>query len=85
MLTSSSGTNCVPNEHEDVIQIKYGLSYCVTCPSTSTDPGSLNPGTRRSQGYASYPGGGIPGSVRILGQVTQFWQNILNLYYSTGS
>ena len=32
-----------------------------------------------------YPGGGIPGSVRILGQVTQFWQNILNLYYSTGS
>ena len=32
-----------------------------------------------------YEGGGIPGSVRILGQVTQFWQNILNLYYSTGS
>ena len=33
----------------DVIQIKYGLPYCVTCPSMSTDPGSLNPGTRRSQ------------------------------------
>ena len=31
------------------------------------------------------PGGGIPGSVRILGKGTQFWQNILNLYYSTGS
>ena len=27
----------------------------------------------------------IPGSVTILGQVTQFWQNILDLYYSTGS
>ena len=32
-----------------VIQIKYGLPYCVTCPSLSTDPGSLNPGTRRSR------------------------------------
>ena len=64
-----------------IIQIKYGLPYCVTCPSMSTDPGSLNPGTRRSR----VPGRGIPGSVRILGQVTQFWQNILNLYYSTGS
>ena len=32
-----------------VIQIKYGLPYCVTCPSMSTDPGSLNPGTRRSR------------------------------------
>ena len=60
-----------------IIQIKYGLPYCVTCPSMSTDPGS--------RGVAKYPGGGIPGSVRILGQVTQFWQNILNLYYSTGS
>ena len=29
-------------------------------------------------------GDGVPGSIRILGQVTQFWQNILNLYYSTG-
>ena len=31
------------------IQIKYGLPYCVTCPSMSTDPGSLNlakPSTR---------------------------------------
>ena len=25
------------------IQIKYGLPYCVTCPSMSMDPGSLNP------------------------------------------
>ena len=32
-----------------VIQIKYGLPYCVTCPSMSMDPGSLNPGTRRSR------------------------------------
>ena len=32
-----------------VIQIKYGLPYCVTCPSMSTDPGSLNPGMRRSR------------------------------------
>ena len=32
-----------------IIQIKYGLPYCVTCPSMSTDPGSLNPGTRRSR------------------------------------
>ena len=31
------------------IQIKYGLPYCVSCPSMSTDPGSLNPGTRRSR------------------------------------
>ena len=31
------------------IQIKYGLQYCVTCPIMSTDPGSLNPGTRRSR------------------------------------
>ena len=33
----------------NVIQIKYGLPYCVTCPSMSMDPGSLNPGTRRSR------------------------------------
>ena len=32
-----------------VIQIKYGLPYWVTCPSLSTDPGSLKPGTRRSR------------------------------------
>ena len=32
-----------------VIQIKYGLPYCVTCPSMTTDPGSLNPGMRRSR------------------------------------
>ena len=31
------------------IQIKYGLPYCVTCPSMSTNPGSLKPGTRRSR------------------------------------
>ena len=30
-------------------------------------------------------GSRIPGPKRILGQVTQFWQDILNLYYSTGS
>ena len=41
------------------------------------------PGSRR--GKAEYPGGGIPESVRILGEVTQFWQNILNLYFSTDS
>ena len=31
------------------IQIKHGLPCCVTCPSVSMDPGSLNPGTRRSR------------------------------------
>ena len=31
------------------IQITYGLPYCVTCPSMRTDPGTLNPGTRRSR------------------------------------
>ena len=30
------------------IQNNYGLPYSVTCPSMGTDPGSLNPGTRRS-------------------------------------
>ena len=64
-----------------VIQIKYGLPYCATCPSMSTDPGTLNLGTRRSR----VPGWWDPGSVWILEQVTQFWQNILNLSYSTGS
>ena len=29
------------------------------------------------RGVAQCPWGGIPGSVRILGQVTQFWQNII--------
>ena len=62
---------------------KFGLPYCVTCPTMSTDPGSLNPDTRGSRVPGS--GGGIPGSVRLLRQVTQFWQNILNLYYSTDS
>ena len=57
------------------------MPYCVTCLSMSTDPGSLNPGTRRSR----VPGWLDPGIRRILGQVTQFGQNILNLYYSTGS
>ena len=46
-----------------VIQIKYGLPYCVTCPSMSTDPGSLNPGTRRSR----VPGWWDPGIRRITG------------------
>ena len=49
-----------------VIQIKYGLPYCVTCPSMSTDPG-----------YASYPGGGIPGSVRIRGRWHSFGKTYL--------
>ena len=31
-----------------VIQIKYGLPYCVICPSMSSDPGSINTNTRRS-------------------------------------
>ena len=34
---------------ENVTQIKYVLQYCVTCLLTSTNPGSLNPGTRRSR------------------------------------
>ena len=33
----------------NVIQIKYGLPYCITCPTMSMDPGSLNPGTRHSR------------------------------------
>ena len=37
-----------------IIQIKYGLPYCVTCPSMSRDPGSLNPGTRRSRVDITY-------------------------------
>ena len=42
-------------------------------------PGPQN----RVRGEAKSPADGIPGYVRVLGQVTQFWQNILNLYYST--
>ena len=42
-----------------VIQIKYELPYCVTCPSMSTDPGSLNPGMRRSRIYSIH----VPGWV----------------------
>ena len=34
-------------------------------------------------GYEAKPSV-IPGFLRMLRQVTQFWQNILNLYYSTG-
>ena len=64
-----------------VIQIKYVLSSCVTCPIISMHPRSLNPGTSWGRRWCD------PGirSVRILGQVTQFWQTILNLFYSTGS
>ena len=39
----------LPYPQESIIQIKYGLPYSVTYPSMSTDPGSLNPGTRRSR------------------------------------
>ena len=56
------------------IQIKYGSPYCVTCPTMSTGPRSLKPSTRRRR-YVL--GGGIPGSVRILGQVTQFCKTCL--------
>ena len=49
-MTSSYRWDCWRTETDGyVIQIKYGLPYCVTCPSMSTDPGSLNPGTRRSR------------------------------------
>ena len=65
----------------DAIQIKYGLPYCVTCPSMSTDPGSLNPGTRRSRG----PGWWDPGIRTNTGAGDTVLENILNLYYSTGS
>ena len=55
---------CISMEDMDLVML-YILSmcYCVTCPNMSTDPG-----------FASYPGGGILGSLRILGQVTRFWQ-----------
>ena len=62
-------------------RLRKGCHTVSTCPSMSTDPGSRNPGTRRSR----VPGLWIPGSVRILGQVTQFWQKLLNVFYSTGS
>ena len=39
-----AGKTFDPLQHD--IQIKYELPYCVNCPSMSTDPGSLNPGTR---------------------------------------
>ena len=63
-----------------IIQSNYGSPYCVTSSSMSTDPRYLNPGTRRG---TAYPGGGFPGCVRLLEQVTHFWPNILNLYCST--
>ena len=47
-----------------VIQIKYGLPYCVTCPSMSTDP---VPWTR-VRGEAEYPDGGIPWSYEYMGR-----------------
>ena len=33
-----------------VMQIKYGLPYCVNCPSMSTDPGWWDPGIRTNTG-----------------------------------
>ena len=37
----NSGPNDSQGDTSYDIQIKYGLTYCVTCPSMSTDPGSL--------------------------------------------
>ena len=47
---------------------KYGLPYCVACPSIRTDPGIPPPG------YSATPRTRVrdPGSVLILGQVTQY-------------
>ena len=55
-----------------MIQIKYGLPYCVTCPSVSMDPGSLNPGTRRSR---------VPGcwyNLNSLSERNFFFRNVMN-------
>ena len=35
------------------IDIKYGLPYCVTCSSMSTDPGYLNPPSPRTRRVGS--------------------------------
>ena len=53
------------------VQIKYGFTYCVTCPSMRTDPGFLNLGTRRSR----VPGWWDPG-IRTWRRQPQF--NLLN-------
>ena len=45
----SSQINFVTHSRIYTMQIKYGLPFCATCPSMSADPGSLNPGTRRSR------------------------------------
>ena len=61
-----------------VIQITHGLPYCVTCPSMSTDPGSLNLGTRRSR----VPGWRDPGIRTNTGAGDTVWQPMRNLYNS---
>ena len=47
ILVTTKQTHCFT--YCQVIQIKYGLPYCVTCPSMSTDPGSLNSAAPRTR------------------------------------
>ena len=54
------------------------MSHFVTCPRMSTDPGSLNPDTRRSWIHGWWD----PGIRTNTGADYTVWQNILNLYYS---
>ena len=57
------------------------MPYSVTCPSMSTDPGSLKPGTRRSR----VPWWWDPGIRTNAGAGDTVLANTLNLYYSTSS
>ena len=62
---------------EDInIQIKYGLPYCVTCPSMSTVPGIPPPG------YSATPRTRVwgTGNRTHTGAGDTVWQPILNLY-----
>ena len=90
-VTLSASFSCPITSSHDVL--KFRLSPCIVLYRLSMGWYTVSPAPvwariqgpqTRVRGEAEYPGGGIPGSVFILGQVTQFWQNILDLYNSTG-
>ena len=56
-----------------VIQIKYGLPYCVTCPIMSTDPGIPPPG------YSATPRTRVVGS-RDLYEYWDRWHSLGKTY-----
>ena len=62
-------------------RISIGCHTVLPAPVWIRIPG---PSTRL-KGEAEYLGIEVPESTRILAQVTQWWQNIPNLYYRTGS